>query len=188
MAYIRIFFYFSVLNKVYHFAWVCPKQGIYFRQVCLFNTVLTARLIWFARWNLFILQVYKSKDLNVGTACILHFLLNRECILGFFWPKQGLGFKPSGVNLYQNIVKWAIQLRTNVQGFPWIAQKSNETEHQGQRKRGVTYYRHYKKRHGKLSSKDQLEGPWWVHKYKRVSLGTGSFDGSNLELLTVDRY
>ena len=34
----------------------------------------------------------------------------------------------------------------------------------------------------------KIKGLCWVHKYKRVSLGTGNFDGSNLELLTVDVY
>lgn len=34
----------------------------------------------------------------------------------------------------------------------------------------------------------KIKGPCWVHKYKRVSFGTCSFDGSNLELLTVDGY
>ena len=34
---------------------------------------------------------------------IVGVVLNRMCILGFFGPKQGQGFRPSAVCLYPNI-------------------------------------------------------------------------------------
>ena len=143
-------------------------------------------------------HAFCPKQANTIEGVVLN--MYKVCIWGFFFlPKQGQGFNPSAVHLYPNIgrvpagiqsrslVKWAIKLRTNAQGFQWIPHKSNRTEHQGQRKRDLTHYRLIIK-----SAMDnfpaKIKGPCWVHRYKRVLLGTGSFDGSILELLTVDRY
>ena len=101
----------SVVARVYDFAWVC-WNGI-------FCTIDLISLMNF---------VYKSNDYNVNLLCCncqqmalkqdgVHFLLcpkhsskiegvflDRVCILGYFGPKQGQGFKPSAAqHLYTNI-------------------------------------------------------------------------------------
>ena len=73
----------SVLNRVYNFVRVCPKQGIQFRA-SLSYTVIVNRVL---------------HDLNRIEVVVL----NRVCILGFFCPKQGQGFKPSVAHLYPNM-------------------------------------------------------------------------------------
>ena len=81
--------------------------------VLIMNRVLPAWLIWFARWNLFGLQEYKSSNSSFfnKTTCILSFVLicnkiesvvlNRACIKGLF-VLNWVGFKPSAVHLYPN--------------------------------------------------------------------------------------
>ena len=73
----------SVLNRVCDFVRVCLNRVYNFAQVC---------------------PSYKQ-----GIACpkqgniIELVVLNRVCILGFFCPKQGQGFKPSAAHLYPNM-------------------------------------------------------------------------------------
>ena len=92
--------------------------------------------------------------------------------LRVFLPKQGQGFNPPAVHLYPNIgrvpagfqsrslVKWAIKLRSNAQGFQWIAHKlkaigQNIKANGKKALRIIDYIIDYKERHGQLSSKDQ---------------------------------
>ena len=75
-------FVLSVLNRVYNFAQVCPKQCARFVRVC---------------------SNYKQGNGPKQDTKIEGVVLNRVCILGIFCPKQGQGFKPSVAHLYPNI-------------------------------------------------------------------------------------
>ena len=76
----------SVVNRVYNFVRLCPNL----------DKVLPALLIWFASWNLFVLQDRKAMPINGLKQDGVHFLLcakqgnniegvvlHRVCVLGF---------------------------------------------------------------------------------------------------------
>ena len=115
----------SVLNRVYNLVWVCPKQGIQFR-VSLSTGYCLHGLIWFSRWILFVVQVYKAVTFSwICSTTVANIKMalkqkrlafcpmssrvvpNKACILGFFCPKPGQGSKPSAAHpLTQILVKY----------------------------------------------------------------------------------
>ena len=83
----------SVLNRVYNFARVFPKQCAGFVRVCSNYKHGVSCTIDFV-----LVGSCSKQDTKIEGV-----VLNRVCILGIFCPKQGQGFKPSAAHLYPNI-------------------------------------------------------------------------------------
>ena len=67
---------------------LCPKG--YMISWEFVNRVFPARLIWFSRWILFVLQVHKSNDYDVPCCLAIanNWALKQDCVHFVFCPKQ----------------------------------------------------------------------------------------------------
>ena len=86
-------FVLSVLNRVYNFVQVYPKQGAWFVWVC---------------------SNYKQGSCPKQGTKIEGVVLNRVCILGILCSKQGQGFNPSAAHLCPN---WLVEYPPPPPGF-----------------------------------------------------------------------